>query len=127
VAKDTLSLESLAAPRAEPIEGKVESSSASSSPSPFATFSGEWIHISTPRGKTITLDVFPSDTVEDLKHKIANLTKIPRHQQNLLYEGRRLQSGRTLADYNIQKESQLDLMLYQIGGMYDNSIAEGPR
>jgi ubiquitin C len=127
VAKDNLarrgllSLESLAAPGAEPVEGNVEFSSASSSPLPVTTFSGERIHISTPTGKTITLDVVPSDTIENLTHKIADLTEIPPYQQNLLYEGRRLQFGRTLADYNIQKESKLDLMLNQTGGMYHES------
>ncbi|ORY70598.1 ubiquitin-related domain-containing protein, partial [Leucosporidium creatinivorum] len=74
------------------------------------------LYVKTMTGKTITLAVASANTVNDLKIKIQEKEGIPLDQQRLIFLGKAMEESRTLADYSLQKESTVHLILSLRGG-----------
>jgi hypothetical protein len=76
------------------------------------------IFVMTLTGKKSTLEVCPRSTIEEIKQEVQNFEGIPPDQQQMIVAGIQLEDHRNLADYHIQRESTIHLVLRLRGGMY---------
>ena len=83
-----------------------------------------YVDLSITGAASLTLEVESGDSIENVKAKIKDKTGYPEAFQVLKYKGKVLENGKTLADYNVQKESTIELSLGSEDG-FSFTISDG--
>lgn len=82
------------------------------------------VFLKTLTGKTITLEISPSDLVQDVKAQIEKREGVPAEEQRLVFAAKHLEDGHLVSEYDIKKDSTLHLVLNLRGGVIEPSLLQ---
>ncbi|XP_030593631.1 polyubiquitin-like [Archocentrus centrarchus] len=74
------------------------------------------VFLKNEKGQTSTYDIQPDETVSNFKRRVESRERVPASQQRLIHEGKEMQDGNKLVDYNVRNQSTIDMTLRLRGG-----------
>lgn len=104
------------------LSSQVSTTTPKTSPKSEVSEDGIQVFVKTLTGKTITLEISPSETIEDVKLRIQDREGVSADQQRLIFAEKQLQSNQLVSEYGIKKDSTLHLVLNLCGGVIEPSL-----